>query len=603
VASPAEPELQARVTILDPVHCPRYAARLMAGLIVAPSPFWLRRRLELAGLRAINNLVDVTNYVLLEFGQPLHAFDFQRLRGGEIVVRLPKHGERSFTTLDGQERDLDPETLLICDAEGPVALAGIMGGLDSEVTGATTQVLLESAYFNPRTIRRTAKRLGLSTEASYRFERGVDPDGVIHALERATQLMGEVGQGRVAAQRLDEYPAPIQHPRLNLRVSRANQMLGTDLSAEQMLHLLRRLHLPALAVDGENLALQVPPFRGDLEREVDLIEEIARLAGFDAIPVTLPRGVVATPRPGPEVRLLATARQLLEGLGFFEVITYSFQPDRLGSLLAAAEAPAALRLANPLSEEQAMMRTSLLPGLLDTLRRNTLKQNLDVRLFEISKVFAPRDAADLPHEERWLTGLMYGVREEAAWNATRDPVNFFDLKGMVENLLEGLLIPEVTFTADGLPGYLRYGARVFSGRRELGVLGELRPDIGDKLDLEGDIFGFNLKFAALCQSSLPPRFAPLPRYPAVYRDIALVLPDSIPAARVAEALYAHGQPWLVEARLFDVYAGDPVPTGKRSLAFRLSYRDPERTLTDDLVNAHHQSLVAALEKELGAELR
>ena len=512
------------MTILDPVHCPRYAARLMTGLTVEPSPFWMRRRLQLAGFRAINNLVDVTNYVLLEFGQPLHAFDFQRLRGGEIVVRLPRPEERSFTTLDGEERALDPETLLICDAERPVALAGVMGGLDSEVTAATTQVLIESAYFNPRTIRRTAKRLGLSTEASYRFERGVDPDGVIHALERATQLMCQVGGGRVVAARLDEYPAPIQHPRLNLRVSRANQVLGTDLTPEQMLHLLRRLHLPALAVDTENLVVQVPPFRGDLEREVDLIEEIARLAGFDAIPVTLPRGVVATPRPGPEVRLLAAARQLLEGLGFFEVITYSFQPDRLGSLLTpAADTPAALRLANPLSEEQAMMRTSLLPGLLDTLRRNTLKQSLDVRLFEISKVFAPRAGEDLPQEEPWLTGLMYGAREEAAWNATRDPVNFFDLKGMVETLLEGLLIPEVTFAADGLPGYLRYGARVLSGSRELGVLGELRPDIGEQLDLEGDIFGFNLNFAALCQASLPPRFTPLPRYPAVYRDIALVL--------------------------------------------------------------------------------
>jgi len=602
-AQVAGPGLEARVTILDPVHCPRYAARLMTGLTVAPSPFWMRRRLQMAGLRAINNLVDVTNYVLLEFGQPLHAFDFERLRGGEIVVRLPKSSERRFTTLDGVERPLDPETLLICDAGGPVALAGVMGGLDSEVTASTTQVLLESAYFNPRTIRRTGKRLGLSTEASYRFERGVDPDGVIHALERATQLMCEVGGGQVAAKRLDEYPAPIQRPRLNLRVSRANQVLGANFTSEQMLHLLRRLHLPALAVDGENLVLQAPSFRGDLEREVDLIEEIARLAGFDAIPVTLPRGEVATPRPGPEVRLLAAARQLLEGLGFFEVITYSFQPDRLGSLLTAAGAPAALRLANPLSEEQAMMRTSLLPGLLDTLRRNTLQQVMDVRLFEISKVFGPRADEDLPQEEHWLAGLMYGAREEAAWNTTPDPVNFFDLKGMVETLLEGLLIPEVAFTPHGLPEYLRYGARVFSGSRELGVLGELRPDIGERLGLEGGIFGFNLNFAALAQASIPPRFTPLPRYPAVFRDIALVLPENVPAARVAEALYSHGRPWLVEAVLFDVYTGDPVPAGKRSLAFRLSYRDPERTLTDDLVNSHHQAMVAALEKDLGAELR
>jgi phenylalanyl-tRNA synthetase beta chain len=597
-----EPGVQARVTILDPVHCPRYAARLLTGLTVKPSPFWLRRRLQVAGLRAINNLVDVTNYVLLEFGQPLHAFDFARLTGGEIVVRLPRKGEHSFTTLDGAERQLDSETLLICDAQQPVALAGIMGGLDSEVTAATTQVLIESAYFNPRTIRRTGKRLGLSTEASYRFERGVDPEGVIHALERATQLMGQVGGGAVAAARLDEYPGPIQHPRLNLRVSRANQVLGTDFSSEQMLNLLRRLHLPALALDPENLVLQVPSFRGDLEREEDLIEEIARLAGYDAIPVTLPRGVVATPRPGPEVRLLTAARELLQGLGFFEVITYAFQSDRLGNLIAAAETPR-LRLANPLSEEQAVMRASLLPGLLDTLRRNTLKQNLDVRLFEISKVFNPRSGEDLPQEEHWLTGLMYGAREEVAWNTSRDKVDFFDLKGAVETLLDGLLIPELTFSPENLPGYLCHGARLFSGNLELGVLGQLQPDLGDRLDLEGEIYAFNLNFAALCQGSVPPLFAPLPRYPAVYRDIALVLPERIPAARVAQALYAHGRPWLVEARLFDVYSGDPVPPGKRSLAFRLSYRDPERTLTDDLVNSHHQALVAALEKDLGAELR
>ncbi|MGB8991006.1 MAG: phenylalanine--tRNA ligase subunit beta [Desulfobaccales bacterium] len=602
VAPATEPGLQARVTILDPVHCPRYAARLLTGLTVKPSPFWLRRRLEVAGLRAINNLVDVTNYVLLEFGQPLHAFDFARLAGGEIVVRLPRPDEQSFTTLDGTDRRLDHETLLICDAEGPVALAGIMGGLDSEVIESTTQVLIESAYFNPRTIRRTSKRLGLSTEASYRFERGVDPEGVIHALERATQLMSEVGGGRAAAARLDEYPAPIQHPRLNLRVPRANQVLGTDFSSEQMLHLLRRLHLPALAVDAENLVLQVPSFRGDLEREVDLVEEIARLAGFDAIPVTLPTGVVATPRPGPAAYLKLAAKELLLGLGFFEVITYAFQSERLGALMAAADAPV-LRLANPLSEEQAVMRTSLLPGLLDTLRRNTLRQNLDVRLFELSKVFEPRPGEDLPHEEHWLTGLMYGAREEVGWNTSRETVNFFDLKGAVETLLDGLLIPDVTFSPEGLPDYLRYGARVFSGKQDLGVLGELRPDLGDRLDLEGDLFVFNLKVAALCRTSVPPLFTPLPRYPAVYRDIALVLPNRVPAARVAETLFEHGRPWLVEARLFDVYAGDPVPPGKRSLAFRLSYRDPERTLTDELVNSHHQALVTALEKDLGAELR
>lgn len=594
---------RAKVTILDPVGCPRYAARLLMDLTVGPSPFWLRRRLQLAGLRAINNLVDVTNYVLLEFGQPLHAFDFARLQGGEIVVRRPHKGERLFVTLDGQERPLTGETLLICDAARPVALAGVMGGLESEVTGATRQVLIESAYFDPRTIRRTAKRLGLSTEASYRFERGVDPEGVIHALERATQLMCQVGGGRALSGRLDEYPNPIYHPRLSLRVSRANEVLGTGFSKAQVSKLLKRLHLPAVDRDADTLEVQVPSFRGDLEREIDLIEEVARLSGYEEIPVTLPKGVVATPRPGAQVRLRSEAKQLLLGQGFFEVISYAFQPERLGAWLGEAAA-AALRLANPLSEEQAQMRTSLLPGLLDTLRRNSLKQILDVRLFELSKVFVPQAGADLPREELLLTGLMYGAREEASWLAGKDPADFFDLKGVVETLLSGLLVPEVAFHREDLPAYLRQGAKIYAGDLELGFLGELKPDLAEKLDLEGAVWVFNLNFDALTQAAQAfPLYNPLPRYPAAYRDIALVLADAVPAARVAQALYHHGRPWLEEARLFDVYSGDPIPPGKRSLAFRLSYRDPQRTLTDDLVNRHHEALVRALVKDLGAELR
>jgi len=492
--------------------------------------------------------------------------------------------------------------LLICDAAHPVALAGIMGGLESEVTHATRQVLIESAYFNPRTIRRTAKRLGLSTEASYRFERGVDPEGVIHALERATQLMCQVGGGAALAGRLDEYPNPIYHPRLSLRVSRTNEVLGTSFSKEQMLRLLKRLHLPAVAKTADILEVQVPSFRGDLEREIDLIEEVARLSGFEDIPVTLPRGEVATRRPAAEVKLRREAKQLLLGQGFFEVITYAFQPERLGSWLAAEAAP--LRLANPLSEEQALMRTSLLPGLLDTLRRNTLKQLVDVRLFELSKIFIPQPGADLPREEEWLAGLMSGAREEASWLASEESVDFFALKGVVETLLAGLQVPEVAFLGDGLPAYLRRGARVYSGDQELGLLGELKPEVAEKLDLEGAVWVFTLRFAALTQAAQAfPLYTPLPRYPAVYRDIALVLDETVPAAQVAQALYHHGRPWLEEVRLFDVYSGEPIPAGKRSLAFRLSYRDPERTLTDDLVNRQHQALIKALAEDLGAELR
>ncbi|MHB8067632.1 MAG: phenylalanine--tRNA ligase subunit beta [Desulfobaccales bacterium] len=600
VAAPAHP--QAKVTILDAVGCPRYAARLLFDLTVRPSPFWLRRRLQLAGIRAINNLVDVTNYVLLEYGQPLHAFDFTKLHGGEIIVRRPGPGETHFTTLDGQERPLTPETLLICDGEKPVALAGVMGGLLSEVTEATRQVLIESAYFNPGSIRRTSKRLGLSTEASYRFERGVDPEGTIHALERAAQLMAQLGGGRVLAGRLDEYPQPVHRPRLTLRASRTNAVLGTAFPQEEMQRWLTRLHLPVVKRDADTLEVQVPPFRGDLEREIDLIEEIARVAGYDQVPVSVPRGALATRRPAPEARLCGEARKLLLSHGFFEVINYSFQSEKLQAL--PGDGSEALRLANPLSEEQSLMRTSLLPGVLDALRRNHLKQMADVRLFELSKIFLPVAGAEQPREEQWLTGVMSGAREESSWLASKSPVDFFDLKGVVETLLQGLLIPEVSFRADALPAYLRQGARVYAGDLELGVLGEIAPQIGEKLDLEGPVWAFELNFQTLAAAAQPfPLFTPLPRYPAVYLDIALIVPEAVPASRVTQELYYHGAPWLVEARLFDVYAGAPIAAGKRSLAFRLTYRDPERTLTDEAVNRHHEALVKTLQEELGAELR
>jgi len=604
---PEDPEpigRYAKVTILDPAACPRYAARLVAGLSVGPSPFGVRHRLKLAGLRPINNLVDVTNYVLLELGQPLHAFDFDLLAGGEIVVRLPRPGEETFVTLDAQERRVAPETLFICDGARPVALAGIMGGRDSEVKPDSHRVLIESAYFNPSHIRRAAKRLGLSTESSYRFERGVDPDGVIRALERAAQLMAGLGGGRVLKDRIDVYPQPVARPRLTLRVSRTNRVLGTSYAPEQVESLLKDLHLPALALDRDTLVVQAPSHRGDLEREIDLIEEVARLGGYGEIPVTFPGGVVATPRPPLLATLRHRAKELLVGRGFFEVVTYSFQSERLRNLLGEKDLPAALPLANPLSEEQAIMRQSLLPGLLEMVRRNTLKQNLDLRLFELAKTFTPRPGADLPREEQWLAGVMYGNRAEASWHHRPEPLAFPDLKGVVETLLEGLLVREVSFGSNGLPPYFRYGATVRAGGEVLGWLGELLPTVGERLDLSGALLAFLVNFEVLSnRSEVFPLYTPLPRYPAVYRDLALVLPEGVPAAQVAAALSRHGAPWLEETRLFDVYTGAPIPPEKRSLAFHLTYRDPERTLTDEEVDRRHEALIQALAEELGAELR
>lgn len=599
-------ERWASVTINAPDHCPRYTARLIQNLKVKASPFWLRQRLQACGLRAINNLVDVTNYVLLEYGQPLHAFDFDRLAGGQIVVRLPEPHERSFTTLDGQERPLYPETLLICDAETPIAVAGVMGGLASEVTASTQRVLIESAYFNPRSIRRTAKRLGLATESSYRFERGVDPEGVIHALERATQLMATLGEGQVLQGRIDVYPRPITRPRLRVRPSRVNAILGLELSQTRIGELLRRLQMPPQTIDADTLEVQVPSYRGDLTREVDLVEEVARLHGFGHIPVTMPVVAVSSRRPSREVRLREAAKAILVGLGFFETITYAFQAERLFDFLRSGDTELGpfLRLANPLSEEQAVMRLDLLPGLLDTMRKNAAQRIHDARIFEISKIFLPRPGEPLPREKPMLAGLMSGSRQPPAWNIKAEALDFFDLKGVVEALLDGLRIPQVSFQPAADLSFLQDGARVFSQDQELGFLGELHPEVGERFDLKRPAWIFSIDFERLTTvASEWGTFTPLPRYPAVYRDLALELDEAIPAAQVLAAIYRHGRSWVVDVHLFDVYTGPPMPLGKRSLAFRLCYRDPARTLTDVEVNQQHEALVQALQRELGARLR
>ncbi len=605
VEDPEPVTAHAQVVIEDPENCPRYTARMVVDLEVRPSPFWLRRRLQVSGLRAINNLVDVTNYVMLEYGQPLHAFDFNCLRQGRIVVRRPAASEAAFTTLDGQSRPLLHETLLICDAEQPVAIAGVMGGLDSEVTAATRTVLIESAYFHPPSIRRTAKRLGLSSESAYRFERGVDPEGVIPALNRAAQLMAELGSGRILKGLIDACPRPWQSPRLTLRLSRTNAVLGTTLAKAQVKDILRRLQMPPVAADDDTLSVQVPSFRGDLTREIDLIEEVARLHGFAHIPVTRPRVEMWARRPGKEARLREQARELLVGMGFAEVINYAFQPERLTTqLTGTAPGSEFVRLANPISEEQAVMRTALLPGLVETTRRNAAHLSRDLKIFELGMVFQPRAGDQLPQETLLLAGLMTGARQTPAWNVPADiPVDYFDLKGVVENLLAGLLVEDVTYQP-APQDFLRHGTLIMAAGSHIGFLGELHPDAVERCELKQPAWVFEMNFSRLAAAAQDcPRFQPLPRYPAVFRDLAITLSAAIPAAQVQDVLFAHGRPLLVAAQLFDVYTGPPVPAGERSLAFHLCYRDPDRTLTEEDVNPWHEAIIQGLAKELGARLR
>jgi phenylalanyl-tRNA synthetase beta chain len=607
-------ESQASVTIADPQGCPRYAARLVRGVETAPSPLWMADRLSAAGVRPINNVVDVTNYVLLELGQPLHAFDFRLLAGGRIHVRPAEEGE-VFTTLDGQERRLEAGMLLICDAERPVALAGVMGGLNSEIGEKTDTVLIESAFFDPGLTRRTSRRLGLSTEASYRFERGVDREGCAAAADRAAQLMARLAGGKVARGVIDAYPLPYQAPRLELSVGRTSAFLGLSLSRRQVAEPLQRLGIALEdGPDEDRLVARPPAARTDLERPVDLTEEVARLVGYDNIPAKLPWApLAARPRARRQV-LRDRARELMAGQGLDEAISLSFaHPQAADWLRLAPDDPRrrAVRLMNPLSEEQSELRTTLLPGLLAAVRRNLSFSVLDVGLFEVGKVFRAAPGQRLPEEPERLAGALAGLAQPVSWHSGEEPVSLAHAKGAVEYLLDGLGVaaPEFPSPAETPPCFEpgTWCAVRVEGR-EIGQAGRLHAKAAAAWDLDQPVYLFELDFDALVE--LAPEshsYAPLPRYPAVVRDVAMVVDEAVGAGEVLAAARRPSDPragkWLAQVELFDLYRGKPLAKGRKSLALRFAYRSGRRTLTEEEVRPAHQALVDELLQRFGGVLR
>jgi phenylalanyl-tRNA synthetase beta chain len=588
--------------------CPRYVVKLILGIRIGPSPFWMRRRLEACGVRAISNIVDVTNYVMLEMGQPLHAFDFNRLEEKRIVVRTAAPGF-TFTTLDGTGRRMPKDALMICDGKKPVALAGIMGGLNSEVEEDTTDILLESAYFDPMGIRRTSKQLGLTTEASIRFERGIDPNGSLRAAERAADLMAALAGGTVSTGAVDAYPRKIEPLQIPLRVSRVNQILGTSLSAKEVRTQLTHLHLEVRESGADSFRVTAPTYRVDLTREIDLIEEVARLHGFHRIPVTLPSGRVSPQKKTAMQIGMKRARSLLTGFGFWEVITYSFISPQV--LLDLQISPSdrkgrGLPLQNPLSEDQGIMRTTLVPGLLHTVRSNLHRQNLDLKLFEMGRVFFPRRSEEQPEEVEFLGGVLSGLREEESWGKARAQCDFFDLKGVLEGLFEGMGLSGVQFLRDPRIPFLHPGkaCRIHLGDEDIGIMGEVNPGMSELFDLKEKVFLFELNFQKIVARMTERRtFTPLPRYPAVNRDLAVVVDEPVAAGDILQALWKASEGWIKEIRLFDLYRGNPVPPGKKSLAFRLIYQKEDRTLTDREVNDFHQTLIQVLSREYKGILR
>lgn len=590
------------VRIDDVLGCPRYAARIVRGVRIGPSPAWVQRRLQAVGLRAINNVVDVTNLVMIERGQPLHAFDYATLDRREVVVRRAGTTRR-LRTLDGVERELAPDDLLITTGETPIALAGVMGGAATEVTAATTTVLLESASFDPTSIRRTARRTELRSEASFRFERGVDVEGVIPALDRAAALLKHLAGGDVAPGVVEAYPNPHRPSAIHLRPKRVEELLGIALGRAEMGGALKALGAAVGSGPQGALLVTPPSFRRDLAREIDLIEEVARVVGYGRIDGVMPSAPLVRGQLPERLRVERELKQLLTAAGFFEAVMLSFASAAANLRFPGLEVPGGpVPIANPINRDEPEMRRSLLPGLLATWRTNRNQGARGVGLFSVGRVYWLQDG---PREAWRLSGLLAGEMPQRGLGTARGST-FADAKGVVELLLERLrVLDRVAFEPLGeSPYHPGKTATLRCAETIVGVVGALHPEAAAAEDIDEPCWGFELdieKLLPYCpQQSV---FAGLPRFPSTVRDVAVVVDESFPSERVVQFV-RQWQPDLIEdVTLFDTYAGAPIPAGRRSLAFTIVYRAGDRTLTDDEVNGLQSELRVALTRELGVALR
>ncbi len=600
--------------------CPRYAGRLIKNVKIGPSPWWLKKRLLSIGQRPINNIVDITNFVMMEYGQPLHAFDFDTLAGKKIVVRAPRTGELTFTTLDGSTRQLDAEMMMICDGEKPVAVAGIMGGQNSEVSDSTTTILLESACFNPVSVRRTARKLNLASEASYRFERGVDPEGTINALDRAVQLICEIAGGQAPGDGADCYGGRKEAITLKLSVARTISLLGISLTAREIADLLGSIGLPCRVQDEQTVLVEAPSFRMDIEREADLIEEVARLYGYNKIPVTLPKVELSYPEQDKERKRRLEIADRLTAAGFTEAINYSFISEKHVEMLGLAEDDPrcrVVRLLNPISEEQGVLRTMLLPGLLENVKRNINFQKTDVKLFEIGKVFSPKGENTQPLETMRLTGVLSGNRygESSPLYFKQEGVDIFDTKGSVEFILRemGLGCME---SADGIHfavpregcgepyGESGYCLDVLHASKKLGTLGKIKTDVLRRFSIKHDVYFFDIDFQSTCQpQTIAKKFTSLPVYPSVKRDIAIVVPNGVSAGELLTAVRRHSDKLIESCELFDVFQGEKIQQGHKSVALSITYRSASKTLTEKNVEKSHDKILRLLTEQFGGTFR
>lgn len=610
-----------RLGEIDPDLCRRYCVRVIKDIKVGPSPAWLSEKVESAGARSINNVVDATNYILFEMGQPLHAFDLDKLRKGsdgitEVSVRRAGAGEH-FTTLDGIERNLETSMAVISDSSGSTCLAGVMGGENSEVDDETVTVMLESAAFDPAITSRTSRVLSLISESSLRFERGVDATQSSDILDRAAALIADVAQGTVVGGKLDSYPVKHQPQSVELRASQLEELLGISIPLTSCAAILTRLGFGVTTATSEDaqseitsgsLLVEIPAYRPDVEREVDLIEEVLRIWGMDKVPFTLPagRGRIGglTEKQKTRIKIGATLR----ACGLTEAMSYPFsneeELEKVG--FTYEEGTVAAEVCNPMSSEQSLLRPTLLPGLLHMVSLNRRHGVKNVALYEMGSVFVGRPGSKSPKETEMIAGVLCGSLNELAWNSTSNEVDFYDAKGILEQLAATLGITRLKVAAGERP-WLQPGraAEVLLGKDVIGWVGEIHPLVGERFETEGAVIAFEVSAARLLKASTNDRTLEAPqRFPAVELDVALVVDEGITAETVEQRILSFGKKAkLASVKLFDVYTGSNIAPGKKSLAYKLSYRDENRTLSNEEVEKGHEKLLARLEQELGAQLR
>jgi phenylalanyl-tRNA synthetase beta chain len=600
------------VTSANPRLCPRYSAALIENVTIAPSPPWMQRRLQMAGMRPINNIVDITNYCMLETGQPLHAFDYETLKlDGGIVVRQAAPGER-LRTLDGVERELTTDMLLITDDSGPIALAGIMGGATTEVSEYTRHILLESANFDFVSIRRTSQHLRLASEAAQRFGRGLDSQLTLPALVRASRLMEELGGGTLHPEIADTYPQPPSPKTITLRPTEVRRILGMDFHLKEIVRLLSALEFSCTTHTGDEpyLKVGVPSYRLDVSIPADLIEEIARIHGYETIPLTLINDVLPPQRSQPVLEGIERTRDILVGCGLTEVISYaltsldSINRARLGG--PEANPAEYLRIANPISQERELLRQSLLPSMLEILRTNRrFRQRM--LLFEIGRVYLPQPGEDLPLEQRRLAIALTGRVQPPSWHHHEDHtlLGFTHLKGIITTLGQRLNVPRIRFTPASHPSLSpgRTAALDLAGET-LGIAGEVHPQVCERFELsEQPVVMLELNLDLLLAHRQPRRYQPISRFPAVLEDMALVVDADTPAQTVEDTIRAAGGALLRQIELFDLYQGEPIPAGKKSLAYALTFQAEDRSLTEDEVRTIYRRIQQHAAAKLGAQPR